>query len=392
MTNRKILSLILAVVLLFHASSLAFAEPVTKNNESAVTVTTEVKDMKFSANVPLTSTVVLETNKKAAVFTGTSDVNSPQVTGWIDKQKAELQAKMPGAAKIEISTRAGILDPRNMGNVSYSQAAERSQATMTTIGMVFSNSKLFINGFRDVWRATAQRSNGENLNDPAKRIEYWKQQGIYEKYNAKERAFINKVVFPAVAVARGAGVLAGGGAVAYGTAALLGLATAPALASGGAAVLAGAAVVAYNVHKLQKGANIANSTALKLGTHGINEAITFAGNAKWAGTLTGRIGLFRRAWVAGQILADRIVFGQSSKRILAGAGTTSRWLGKAVGANLALEGGLYAVTANVAGLTELARIWGIPEETVNVEVAANQKEEKEKDIPIKGTVSVKITK
>lgn len=392
MTNRKILSLILAVVLLFHASSLAFAEPVTKNNESAVTVTTEVKDMKFSANVPLTSTVVLETNKKAAVFTGTSDVNSPQVTGWIDKQKAELQAKMPGAAKIEISTRAGILDPRNMGNVSYSQAAERSQATMTTIGMVFSNSKLFINGFRDVWRATAQRSNGENLNDPAKRIEYWKQQGIYEKYNAKERAFINKVVFPAVAVARGAGVLAGGGAVAYGTAALLGLATAPALAIGGAAVLAGAAVVAYNVHKLQKGANIANSTALKLGTHGINEAITFAGNAKWATPWAGRIGLFRRAWVGGQILGNRYILGHSSKRILAGVGTTSRWLGKAVGANLALEGGLYAVTANVAGLTELARIWGIPEETVNVEVAANERKETPQEKEVAGTVSVKITK
>lgn len=386
----KILSFILVLVLVVRVSQPAFADGQTANEAGeTVTITAERQGMKFNVEYQM-KPIVIETNKKA-MFIGNPDETKVQVNKWVNKAVAEeIKSKLPDTTTINISTRAGILDPRNMGNVSYAQAAERGQATLTTIGMVFSNSKLFVKGFRDVWGATAQKSDGENLNDPSKRMDYWKKQGVYEKYNARERAFINKVVFPAVAVARGAGVLAGGGAVAYGAAALLGLATAPALAVGGAVALAGAAFVAYNVHKLNKGENIASSTVRKVGTYGTAEAAAIAGDAKWAGRFTGRIGSFRKAGVAARILLDRLILGQSTGRILSGVATTGKFFGKALGGNLAIEGGLYAVAANATGLTELARVWGIPEETTNVNVEATEKRMPEKRVA--GEIKVRITK
>ncbi|MBC7239800.1 MAG: hypothetical protein H5T71_06845, partial [Chloroflexi bacterium] len=101
-------------------------------------------------------------------------------------------------------------------------------------------------GFSDVWAAANESAdllnNGMvNLNDPAARYEFWKSKGIYDKYNAGERAFLNQVVMPAVAVAQWAlGGLAGsltGVGVAFGLASLLGLALGPGvLIAGGIAL------------------------------------------------------------------------------------------------------------------------------------------------------------
>lgn len=42
-----------------------------------------------------------------------------------------------------------------------------------------------------------------NLNDPQKRYEFWKQVGIYDKYTPNEIRYINKYVFPTVAIGKG---------------------------------------------------------------------------------------------------------------------------------------------------------------------------------------------
>lgn len=82
---------------------------------------------------------------------------------------------------------------------------------------------------------TTDPSAMENLRDPAKRYEFWKKQGIYDKYNRQEIEFMNSVAFPvaaisgafeflagsALAAAGGAAILGPWGAVALGTATLL---------------------------------------------------------------------------------------------------------------------------------------------------------------------------
>jgi hypothetical protein len=85
------------------------------------------------------------------------------------------------------------------------------------VTMAAGNRDLFIRGFRDVWHAVNESTGilGKgmaNLSDPQKLYEFWKEKGIYDKYTPGERAFLNQVVMPAVAVAQW-GLVGLGGAV-----------------------------------------------------------------------------------------------------------------------------------------------------------------------------------
>ncbi|MEW5932321.1 MAG: hypothetical protein AB1816_01860, partial [Bacillota bacterium] len=97
------------------------------------------------------------------------------------------------------------------------------------VGMAVGNPQLFIRGFRDIYGAVNKSADFlnvgmSNLNDTRKLYEFWKEKGIYDKYNAGERAFLNQVVMPAVAVAQwtltelgslGTGLLGGGAVAAF---------------------------------------------------------------------------------------------------------------------------------------------------------------------------------
>ena len=106
----------------------------------------------------------------------------------------------------------GIMD-------SYREAG----GLLRMVSMATGNWSLFIRGFRDIWHAVNESANflGKgmaNLNDPQKLYEFWKEKGIYDKYTPGERAFLNQVVMPAVAVAQWSLTLLGGGVTALGLA------------------------------------------------------------------------------------------------------------------------------------------------------------------------------
>ncbi len=103
--------------------------------------------------------------------------------------------------------------------------------------MAAGNWDLFKRGFMDVWHAVNEsadfyKKGMANANDPEKRYDFWKSKGIYDKYNAGERAFLNQVVMPAVAVAQW--TVTGLGGVGSGVTAAAGLALGVAVLTGGA--------------------------------------------------------------------------------------------------------------------------------------------------------------
>jgi len=149
----------------------------------------------------------------------------------------EQTQKMLGgtAARVFSQPPRGVID-------SYNHAG----GLINMLRMAVGNWDLFWRGCRDVWAAVNESADlvnkgMANLNDPAARYEFWKSKGIYDKYNAGERAFLNQVVMPVVAVGQWAlGGLAGsltGVGVAFGLASVLGLALGPgALIAGGIAL------------------------------------------------------------------------------------------------------------------------------------------------------------
>ncbi|MFZ5768613.1 MAG: hypothetical protein ACOY3F_07950 [Bacillota bacterium] len=121
---------------------------------------------------------------------------------------------------------------------SYREAGGLLRMVLMAVG----NRDLFIRGFRDVFNAVNESANFinrgmANLNGPQQLYEFWKEKGIYDKYTPGERAFLNQVVMPAVAVTQwvltglgsmgtgflgGAGIAALGGLVALACGAALG--------------------------------------------------------------------------------------------------------------------------------------------------------------------------
>lgn len=228
-----------------------------------------------------------------------------------------------------------------------------------TINRFFNNSKLFMRGFADVWKASSGGMFAEqgNLTDPEKKYEYWQKQGIYDKYTASERAFLNKVVFPAVAVARS---LYGGAAIAMaaaGVATLAGVAVAPvALAALG--VWAG--LTGYKVWKtLGRNAGVAGMPQWSEGLKAGQANWYTSGLLGWAGGMTaGAASLLRNA-IGNPVLQ------------VAADGTAA--LGEGIGLGTAVAGVASTAVAGYIGINEsfnivrLVNEWGIPEKTALTE-------------------------
>lgn len=251
---------------------------------------------------------------------------------------------------------------QRIANLSAAQAAADCVANETwtenpeipgVINRFFNNSKLFIRGLADVWNASSggMFPGQENMRDPAKRYEFWEKQGIYDKYTASERAFLNKVVFPAVAVLHGLIASTAILTAAASVASLAGVAFAPvALAAFGVwAVFTG-----WKLWKTLRGnADVAGmpqwSSGLKTGQANWYTAALLG----WAGGMTaGAAGLLRN------------VVGNPALRVAAD-GTAA--LGEGIGLGTAAGAVASTALAGYIGITEsfnivrLANEWGIPE-------------------------------
>jgi hypothetical protein len=109
-----------------------------------------------------------------------------EVQSWTER------FKKPGYQQIMVS-----MPPR-----TFQESMQEAGGFLKMASLAVSNFRLFWKGFQDIERAlaTGLRGGMENLSDPVKLYEFWKAQGIYDKYDKKERAFLNQVVFPAVLV------------------------------------------------------------------------------------------------------------------------------------------------------------------------------------------------
>lgn len=224
---------------------------------------------------------------------------------------------------------------RSVGHLTWSRLVLRDQFSLSAIGRevgsllgrFFNDSKLFVTAFVDVWKATegtlvpGKTAGMENMRDVAKRYEFWDAHGFYDRYTARERAYINRVVFPAVCVARAVYGAGGMSLAVAGLAAWLGVGIFP-LALGGLALWGG--LTAYKVYRVYAAG--AELPALVLGPPEEE-----------------RIGGFGQAWLG------------------SGAG----FLGAAVeagGAVIAASGiGVYMGADASYDMVRLWNAWGIPE-------------------------------
>jgi hypothetical protein len=86
-----------------------------------------------------------------------------------------------------------------LGNESTEIVAGVLANVQNLTGRGWNESALAYRAFRDLCRIVG--ANGQrlsNLVDEADRYEFWKTQGVYENYTARERAFLNKAVLPGI--------------------------------------------------------------------------------------------------------------------------------------------------------------------------------------------------
>lgn len=96
---------------------------------------------------------------------------------------------------------------------------------LTIITQTIGNVPLLFRQVVDIEAAVREGGVGEvmgNLRDPVRRFEFWKRQGIYDKYTPQEIAFMNSVAFPLAAVGHIGEFLIGSALAAVGANAALG--------------------------------------------------------------------------------------------------------------------------------------------------------------------------
>ena len=281
-------------------------------------------------------------------------------TGFKYKQSIDPQGK---SRITVVKERIITLDEyRRIANLATTQAAtdyvtnKAPTANPEVAGVFnrfFNDPKLFFRGFADVWKASSGGMFSEqgNLNDPAKRYGFWKKQGIYDKYTVGERAYLNKVVFPAVAVGRSLVAGAAIGIAAAGVATMAGVAFAPvALATLG--VWAG--LTGYKIWKtLGRNADVAGTPQWSDGLK--------AGQANWY--TTGLLG-----WAGGMTAgAASLLRNAIGNPVLQVAADGSAALGEGIGLGTAVAGVASTAVAGYIGINEsfnivkLVNEWGIPE-------------------------------
>lgn len=292
---------------------------------------------------------------------------------------------------------------RKIINIAAASAAndftkQEGETSDNLLTRAVNNTKLFVRGFQDVWKATTAIADTgmANLNDPQKRYEFWKEQGIYDKYNARERAFLNKMVFPAVAAAQGIFGLGGAVLIGVGAAAAFQLAAGPLVIGAAATWLALTTVKALRVKGLRLGQEAANGgigwDASKGGDiTSMYESSLFSLATKTIGFVTGA-SLFTHGAV-GSMLGEARMAGE-----LAGFSEEIVQVGKEAGARagaaVGVAGGLASALGGVLGIRSsynfigLVNAWGIPEPQNVTPVMISKR-----DIPgdVKETMDIKLT-
>jgi hypothetical protein len=201
------------------------------------------------------------------------------------RQKAAREFE---AVKAVASTPERVSSTR-VGNTSTYGAVNQSKKYLY---QNVNNFELFRRGCMDIMKAASAEETQHNLRDPEKRYNYWKEQGIYDKYTPQQIEFLNRVC--ARAVIAGNAVVGLGSVV--GTVATLGsmlALAAPVIAAvaGGAAVVAGAATLYKWSQVENKGADIALDPQSNYGRLLLGGELTSIGAtvtaAKYGGAILG---------------------------------------------------------------------------------------------------------
>jgi len=169
-------------------------------------------------------------------------------TGTVHAEAQTWVENLGGGKRVTVTTQRILTSEEyaNLASVGVSKTVgvglapspvRGDTSALTPVNTFFNESRLFLRGFGDVWKATSGLGDQGNLQDPRAKYEYWKQQGIYDKYTPGQISFINKVVFPAVAAARGLAFAGSVGLAALGIAAIAGLSVLPVAAVIGAAAI-----------------------------------------------------------------------------------------------------------------------------------------------------------
>ncbi|MHB8927074.1 MAG: DUF192 domain-containing protein [Bacillota bacterium] len=227
--------------------------------------------------------------------------------------------------------------------------AKADTTALTPVNTFFNESRLFLRGFADVWKATSGLADQSNLQSAQAKHDFWQGQGIYDKYTAREITFLNKVVFPAVGLARG---LCLGGSVlsaAFGIAALGGFAFLPVLAISGIVVGGFTAYKWFQVQQ-QKADIAGKDTPNKFFKAELGVASAAAGTAA--------IGMYGQGYGSAAAGEAALAGGETAVEAVAGgveaAGSIALPIASAVV-------GIYGSVVNSYGAVKLLNAWGIPE-------------------------------
>ncbi len=263
---------------------------------------------------------------------------------------------------IETVTSTARIVGDNLAPPSFERSAGEMEQTASLLNRMINNTELFFRGFRDVATPVTRTvfAGESNLRDPVARYDFWKEQGIYEKYTPRERQFLNRVVFPAVAVGEialgGCGALLTAGAITVG----FGLSAAAALP---VALILGATwagITAYKAYRVQND----NAEVVR-----DNPFQPYGGYQNALNGLLGVGGLV--SFAAGSSVIP--VFAASEGAI----GTAA--LATAYGVGMQGLGGVGLMYHSSEKLTNLANIWGIPEEKAVTEVKVKKRRFREPD-------------
>lgn len=228
--------------------------------------------------------------------------------------------------------------------------AKADTTALTPVNTFFNESRLFLQGFGDVWKATSGLGDQTNLQSAEAKYDFWKDAGIYDKYTPRQVTFLNKVVFPAVGLARGLSLSGSVVAAAYGIAALAGLSFLPVFA---VAISLVAGFTAYKWYQVKhKGADVAGKDTpnkfYEVGANGMSGLAT--GAAAVAKYLNG---LGPGEAVAGEAVAAETA-GEAAAGGLEAAGSIALPI-------VTAAAGIYGTVVNSYGAVKLLNAWGIPE-------------------------------
>lgn len=227
--------------------------------------------------------------------------------------------------------------------------AKADTTALTPINTFFNESRLFLQGFGDVWKATSGLGDQSNLQSVQAKYDFWKDAGIYDKYTARQVTFLNKVVFPAVGLARGLSLSGSVVAAAYGIAALAGLSFLPVVAVSSLIV---AGFTAYKWYQVKyRGGDIAGkNTPNKFYNAGVGMGSVATGVAA--------IGMYVSGATPGAAAGGGAIAAETAGEAAAGGLEAAGAIALPV-ATAAV--GIYGTVVNSYGAVKLLNAWGIPE-------------------------------